>query len=161
MDDKNNLNKISGFSDRFSNELGISNKLDYEFFNFTKLWGYERIDTPIIEKSSIFYAQHAIHEIGRDTFLLFDNGNRKERMTSRAIIFSMRDDQFKLLNSVELPKDLFSFKQGSVYRFNQDKFLFCSSTNSKIVITDIEGKILWSLSSNLSFYRAYYLNTNK
>ena len=38
----------------FSNELGISNKLDYEFFNFTKLWGYERIDTPIIEKSSIF-----------------------------------------------------------------------------------------------------------
>ena len=54
MDDKNNLNKISGFSDRFSNELGISNKLDYEFFNFTKLWGYERIDTPIIEKSSIF-----------------------------------------------------------------------------------------------------------
>ena len=54
MDNKNNLNKISGFSDRFSEELGISNKLDYEFFNFTKLWGYERIDTPIIEKSSIF-----------------------------------------------------------------------------------------------------------
>ena len=46
----------------------------------------------------------------------------------------MRDDQFKLLNSIELPKDLFSFKQGSVYRFDQDKFLFCSSTNSKIVM---------------------------
>ena len=114
-----------------------------------------------IEESSIFYAQHAIHEIGIDTFLLFDNGTRKERMISRALIFSMREDQFKLLNSIELPKDLFSFKQGSVYRFDQDKFLFCSSTNSKIVITDIYGKILWNLSSNFSFYRAYHLNTNK
>ena len=82
-------------------------------------------------------------------------------MISRALIFSMRDDQFKLLNSIELPKDLFSFKQGSVYRFDQDNFLFCSSTNSKIVITDIDGKILWNLSSNFSFYRAYHLNTNK
>ena len=114
-----------------------------------------------IEESSIFYAQHAIHEIGVDTFLLFDNGTRKERMISRALIFSMRDDQFKLLHSIELPKDLFSFKQGSVYRFDQDNFLFCSSTNSKIVITDIDGKILWNLSSNFSFYRAYHLNTNK
>ena len=52
-----------------------------------------------IEESSIFYAQHAIHEIGVDTFLLFDNGTRKERMISRALIFSMRDNQFKLLNS--------------------------------------------------------------
>ena len=117
-------------------------------------------DIPIKE-SSIFYAQHAIHEIGVDTFLLFDNGTRKERMISRALIFSMKDDQFKLLHSIELPKDLFSFKQGSVYRFDQDNFLFCSSTNSKIVITDIDGKILWNLSSNFSFYRAYHLNTNK
>ena len=117
-------------------------------------------DIPIKE-SSIFYAQHAIHEIGVDTFLLFDNGTRKERMISRALIFSMRDDQFKLLHSIELPKDLFSFKQGSVYRFDQDNFLFCSSTNSKIAITDIDGKILWNLSSNFSFYRAYHLNTNK
>ena len=114
-----------------------------------------------IEPSSIFYAQHAIHEIGRDTFLLFDNGNRKERMTSRALIFSMENNQFKLLNSVELPKNLFSFKQGSVYMIDKNNFLFCSSTNNKIVITDISGNILWNLSSNFSFYRAYYLNTNK
>ena len=96
-----------------------------------------------------------------DTFLLFDNGSRKERMKSRALIFSVKNDVFKLLNSIELPKDLFSFKQGSVYRIDQDKFLFCSSTNSKIVITDINGNTLWNLSSNFSFYRAYHLTTNK
>ena len=117
-------------------------------------------DIPMKE-SSFFYAQHAIHEIGMDTFLLFDNGSRKERMKSRALIFSVKNDVFKLLNSIELPKDLFSFKQGSVYRIDQDKFLFCSSTNNKIVITDIDGKILWNLSSNFSFYRAYHLTTNK
>lgn len=114
-----------------------------------------------IEESSFFYAQHAIHEIGMDTFLLFDNGARDDRMKSRALIFTMNNNEFKLLNSIELPKDLFSFKQGSVYRIDQDKFLFCSSTNSKIVITDIDGKILWNLSSNFSFYRAYHLTTNK
>lgn len=54
MKNKNNLNKISGFSDRFSDELSFSNELDYKFFEFTTLWGYEKIETPIIEKSSIF-----------------------------------------------------------------------------------------------------------
>jgi len=44
---------------------------------------------------------------------------------------------------------------------DKNKLLFCSSTNNKIVITDISGNILWNLSSNFSFYRAYYLNTNK
>jgi len=54
LENKNNLNKVSGFNDRFSNELSFSNELDYKFFEFTTQWGYEKIETPIIEKSSIF-----------------------------------------------------------------------------------------------------------
>ena len=156
------------------NGIGITYDNNYilSFRNLNQLWKIDSKNGKIlwklglnaeipIEASSFFYAQHAIHEIGRDTFLLFDNGSRKERMISRALIFSMENDQFKLLNSVELPKNLFSFKQGSVYMIDKNKLLFCSSTNNKIVITDISGKILWNLSSNFSFYRAYYLNTNK
>ena len=54
MENKNNFNKVSGFSDIFSDELSLTQKLDSKFFNFTALWGYEKIETPIIEKSSIF-----------------------------------------------------------------------------------------------------------
>ena len=156
------------------NGIGVTYDNNYilSFRNLNQLWKIDSNNGKILWKlglngdipmkeSSFFYAQHAIHEIGMDTFLLFDNGSRKERMKSRALIFSMKNDVFKLLNSIELPKDLFSFKQGSVYRIDQDKFLFCSSTNNKIVITDIDGKILWNLSSNFSFYRAYHLTTNK
>ena len=54
MENKNNFNKVSGFTDIFSDELSLTQKLDSKFFNFTALWGYEKIETPIIEKSSIF-----------------------------------------------------------------------------------------------------------
>jgi len=156
------------------NGIGVTYDNNYilSFRNLNQLWKIDSNNGKILWKlglngdipmkeSSFFYAQHAIHEIGMDTFLLFDNGSRKERMKSRALIFSVKNDVFKLLNSIELPKDLFSFKQGSVYKIDQDKFLFCSSTNNKIVITDISGNILWNLSSNFSFYRAYHLTTNK
>ena len=78
-------------------------------------------------------------------------------MTSRALIFSLLDDQFSLIKIIEFPKELFSFKQGSVYLFDQEKLLFTSSVNNKIVVSDIDGNILWNISSTHSFYRAYYL----
>ena len=54
MENKNNYKKVSGFNDKFSDEVSLTNELDSKFFNFTTLWGYEKIDTPIIERSSIF-----------------------------------------------------------------------------------------------------------
>ena len=41
---------------------------------------------------------------------------------------------------------------------DQDKFLFASSVNNRVVITNMNGEVLWNLNSDYSFYRAYYLN---
>jgi hypothetical protein len=113
-----------------------------------------------LSKSEIFYAQHAINKIDNDTYILFDNGDVELRKSSRALIFKLDEanNDFQIEKSVFLPDDLFSFKQGSVYLFDQNKLLFASSVNSKIVITDMDGEVLWNLNSDYSFYRAYYLN---
>ena len=70
----------------------------------------------------------------------------------------MIESEFSLIKVVEFPKELYSFKQGSVYLLDEDKLLFTSSVNNKIVVTDMDGNSLWNLSSDHSFYRAYYLN---
>ena len=92
--------------------------------------------------------------------MLFDNGMTDIRKTTRALIFSLDEENKTFIhqNSIFLPDSLFSFKQGSVYLMDDNKFLFASSVNKKTVITDTDGKILWNLSSDHSFYRVYYLN---
>jgi len=112
-----------------------------------------------LSKSEIFYAQHAINKIDNDTYILFDNGDVELRKSSRALIFKLDEENndFQIEKSVFLPDDLFSFKQGSVYLFDKDKLLFASSVNSRVVITDMNGEVLWNLNSDYSFYRAYYL----
>ena len=92
--------------------------------------------------------------------MLFDNRDAELRKSSRALIFKLdeKNNNFQIEKSVFLPDDLFSFKQGSVYLFDQDKFLFASSVNSRVVITNMNGEILWNLNSDYSFYRAYYIN---
>ena len=113
-----------------------------------------------LSKEDIFYQQHAIHKIDEKKYMLFDNGDSKIRKSSRALIFSLDESnkKFDLINSVFLPDDLFSFKQGSVYLFNNDKLLFTSTVNSRVVITNMKGEVLWNLKSDNSFYRAYYLD---
>ena len=61
--------------------------------------------------------------------MLFDNGARDYRETSRALVFSLdeKNSVFNYIRSVFLPNDLFTFKQGSVYNIDDEKYLFCSS----------------------------------
>ncbi len=156
------------------NAIGISSDNNYivSFRSFDQLWKIDSQTGEILWKLGLngeipmdpeayFYQQHAIHKIKGDTLLLFDNGHRIYRMTSRALIFSMIEDKFSLIKAVNLPRKLYSFKQGSVYLMDQNKLLFTSSVNSKILITDMNGNILWNLSSDHSFYRSYYLDTKK
>ena len=83
-------------------------------------------------------------------------------MTSRALLFTIDEEEkiFKSDWSVYLPDSLFTFKQGSVYLIGNENYLFTSSVNNRIIITDNSGKILWNLLSDHSFYRVYYLPKN-
>ena len=91
--------------------------------------------------------------------MLFDNGG-PQRPVSRAISFNIDSQNNKVSTAtvnVFLPKGLVSFKQGSAYLIEDDKVLFCSSIKRSIVITDLEGHILWHLKMSESVYRAAYI----
>jgi len=159
----------------WSHANGISIDSDGNFLisfrSFNQIWKINSLTGQIVWKlgingdfdlseNEIFYQQHAIHKIDDDTYMLFDNGDAELRKSSRALIFKLdeKNNDFQIEKSVFLPDDLFSFKQGSVYLFDQDKLLFASSVNSRVVITNMNGEVLWNLNSDYSFYRAYYLN---
>ena len=116
-----------------------------------------------LENDEIFYQQHAINKIDSSKYLLFDNGSADIRSSSRALIFELDEENksFKLDKSIFLPDSLFTFKQGSVYQIDEENYLFTSSVNNKTIISDSSGKILWTLSSDHSYYRVYYLQKNR
>lgn len=114
--------------------------------------------TTFTDSTEFFYKQHGVHKNTRNEVVLFDNGDRRSRGTSRA--FSFRPGEPVEVNQiVELPDSLFTFKQGSVYEIPGNKWLFSSTMNKKIVLTDQEGNLLWVASSDHAFYRAYYLSS--
>ena len=143
------------------------------FRNFSQIWKIDSRSGKILwrlgidgdyflKENEIFYSQHAIHKNNTNNYMLFDNGARDYRETSRALVFSLNEKNsvFNYIRSVYLPNDLFTFKQGSVYNIDDEKYLFCSSTNNRIVILNSNGKILWDLESDHSFYRVYYIDKN-
>ena len=156
------------------NAIGITQDNNYiiSFRNFHQLWKIDSQSGKVlwklglngnvkIDSDNYFYAQHAIHHIKGDTLLLFDNGHRDYRVSSRALMFRMIDGEFSLIKSIFLPKELYTFKQGSVYLIENDKLLFSCSVKKKLVITNLEGKILWQLAGEHSFYRANYIDNIK
>ena len=94
------------------------------FRNFDQIWKISSVSGEILwrlgingdfqlENSDVFYQQHAIHKISTNEYLLFDNGSKDKRSTSRAFSFSINLEKKKIYNtkSIFLPYDLFSFKQ--------------------------------------------------
>ena len=159
-----------------ANGIDIDSDGNYliSFRNFDQIWKINSVNGDVIwrlgkngdfnlENKDIFYQQHAIHKIDNNFYMLFDNGSSEYRKTSRALIFSL-DESNKVFNyskSVFLPDSLFTFKQGSVYSIDNNNYLFSSSVNNKTIISDDSGKILWTLSSDHSFYRVYYIDKQK
>ena len=109
-------------------------------------------------QDEVFYKQHAVHEISKNEFLIFDNGD-VERKTSRALKLKIDENNLKVVSSeaVFLPDSLFSFKQGSAYEIGNDKFLFSIATKNKLAVVNESGTVLWQANSNVSHYRAYYI----
>ena len=168
-----NRNDIQMTRDDWShgNAIGITQDNNYivSFRNFHQLWEIDSKSGKVIWKLGLngnvkidsgnyFYAQHAIHHVKGDTLLLFDNGHRDFRVSSRALMFRVIDGEFSLIKSIYLPKELYTFKQGSVYLIENDKLLFSCSVKRRLVITNLEGKILWQLDGEHSFYRANYID---
>ncbi len=119
------------------------------------IWKLESKNLP---RDQRFYNQHAIHSNLDGDYMMFDNGDARLRKSSRAIAFNYDGIEYEEKLRIELPNSLFTNKQGSVYQFAKDKFLFSSPMSQTLVITDRTGKILWLAKSDQAYYRAYYLS---
>ena len=156
-----------------ANAIDVDHDGNYlvSFRSFNQIWKIDSKSGDIIwrlgdngdfnlNQEDIFYQQHAINKINSNTYLLFDNGISDIRMTSRALVFTIDEEENKFNSdrSVYLPDSLFTFKQGSVYLMDNEYYLFTSSVNNRTIISDNSGKILWNLLSDHSYYRVYYLS---
>lgn len=73
-------------------------------------------------------------------------------------MFNSIGDSMRHTLTIDLPDSLFTFKQGSVYQFDEDRFLFSSTMRNKLLITNRKGEIIWFAKCDQGFYRAYYLD---
>jgi hypothetical protein len=170
LEDENINNMKKDWS--HGNSLAIDQDGHYlvSFRNFHQIWKIHAQNGEIIWKigmdgdfslrdDEIFYSQHTALNNRFNELMIFDNGG-PERMLSRAITFDI--DGIGMYNSgrirITLPGELYSFKEGSAYLVEEDKLLFCSSRTNNLVITNMEGDILWQCKSSESFYRAYYID---
>lgn len=157
-----------------ANSLSIAADGNYliSFRHFNQVWKINSKTGRIIWKlgengdfsirdEQVFYLQHSAHINSLGEIMLFDNGG-PERFTSRAVSFKLDTINHRVIDgkiNVFLPKSLFSFKQGSAYLIDGDKVLICSSIKKSILVTDLEGQILWQLNLSESVYRADYVDT--
>ena len=152
-----------------ANALEIDRDGNYliSFRDFNEIWKIDSESGVVIWKYGAhsiedpehrFYGQHAINLSSSGDFLMFDNGNIKNRKMSRALAFREQNQKFMNTLIIELPDSLFSWKQGSVYQVGEDRFLLNSSMRKKIAITNGSGELLWMAATDHEFYRAYYLD---
>lgn len=135
--------------------------------NFNEVWKVDRENGQLIwrygnsqlqDSSQMFYGQHSLHVNNEGEYLLLDNGHKTHRSSSRALGFKYNEGTgFDQTLSISLPDSLFTSKMGSVYQFEEDRYLFCSPMSNALLVTNREGEILWYAKSDFQYYRAYYM----
>jgi hypothetical protein len=106
----------------------------------------------------MFKSQHSVHKLGKDQYMVFNNGPFKDSViSSGAVKFGLVNDKIKNTQIVRLPDSVFTLKEGSVYEFSPNRFLFSISRTGELIVSDGSGKVLWRAKSDNGFYRAYYV----
>ena len=137
--------------------------------DFNQIWKIDSRSGEIIWKygaesiqddNERFYKQHGIHRNMDGDYMLFDNGNARTRKTTRAVGFKEQNGEILNTLIISLPDSLFTFKQGNVTQFEDNRFLFNSTTTKTLIVTNRSGEILWLAKSDNAFYKAYVVNKN-
>jgi hypothetical protein len=66
-----------------------------------------------------------------------------------------------LVFDIPLPPDVYSERMGSAYMVNDTAVLHTSSKRNTIVLTNLTGKFLWAMKSNMMPYRVEFLSKER
>ncbi len=97
---------------------------------------------------------HAVHINPNGYITFFNNGTSQQKSQAITLKVSDRAKTATLVNSTTLPKGFYTDRMGSAYSFDDNYTLFCLSKQGKLVLTNADEKIVWTLHSPSYHYRA-------
>lgn len=154
-----------------ANSLSIDNDGNYllSFYNNGQVWKINAMSGAVmwkfgqggdfkIPKEGSFTQGHAVHRNKNGELMLFDNGTEKQLSRSLSFGLDEKNKIAKLVLNIKLPKQVYSARMGSSYMIDDSTVLHCSSKTNTLVLTDVNGNVLWQLSSTFPPYRAEFLS---
>ncbi|MBO9596072.1 MAG: aryl-sulfate sulfotransferase [Niabella sp.] len=104
-----------------------------------------------------FSFQHDVQINPQGDLMIFDNSLWKHR--SGAVSFKLDTVKWEATSKIEafLPREKYTSRMGSAYLLPNGQLLQCSSKTGSVMVTDLNGKILWELNAYFVPYRAEYI----
>lgn len=157
-----------------ANSLSVDNDGNYlmSFYNNGQIWKINAVSGAVmwkfgnggefeIPKDGRFTQGHAVHRNKKGELMLFDNGTEMQVSRSLSFLVDEKDKKARLSLNIKLPKQVYSARMGSSYMINDTTVLHCSSKTNTILLTDIQGRVMWQLSSTFAPYRAEFIDGEK
>ncbi len=110
-----------------------------------------------MDTTNYFSFQHSVHINPYGDLMVFDNSLWKKQ--SGAVSFSLDTVHWTATTKIHaiLPRSKYTSRMGSAYVLPNGKLLQASSKTGTVMVTDVQGKILWELNSYFVPYRAEYI----
>lgn len=144
-----------------------------DFYSKSQIWKVDARNGNIIWKlgrsgdfeippGAVFDQVHSAHLSNKGWLMGFDNGAPNKRSRSLAFTLNEHSKQAQPVLNVWLPPELFTPRMGSSYFVNDTSLLICASLHKTVILTNLQGTVLWKLKSNkIESYRAEFIPAEK
>jgi arylsulfate sulfotransferase len=130
-------------------------KLDASSGNI--IWKYGKNGTITMAGNSDFSQAHAVHINPSGNMMFFDNGVEKKQSEVFAIKLDEATKTAAVDLHIKLPMEIYNERMGSAYMVTDSTILCCCSKKHITVLTNRQGKLLWTLESAIPPYRVEFL----
>ncbi|MEO9020643.1 MAG: aryl-sulfate sulfotransferase [Ginsengibacter sp.] len=157
-----------------ANSLNYDKDSNYiiSFYNTGQIWKVDAKSGKIIWKygkggdfkipaDGQFSESHAVHINANGNLMFFDNGVPKEQSQVIAMKLDEQNKTAKTVLHIELPPQIYNARMGSGYLIDDNHILCCCSKRHIAVLTNRDGKLLWTLDMAVPPYRVEFLTKNQ
>ncbi|MBS1533232.1 MAG: aryl-sulfate sulfotransferase [Bacteroidetes bacterium] len=125
------------------------------------IWKFGKGGTIAKPSACDFTQAHAVHINQQGNLMFFDNGVEKQQSG----VFALKLDEKNLSSQIDmhinLPKEVFNGRMGSAYMINDTSVLVCCSKRHIVVLTNRQGKLLWTMETAMPTYRAEFIRSKE
>ena len=142
------------------------------FYNNGQIWKVNATNKKVMWKfgkggdfrlagNAMFDQGHAVHINKQHNLMLFDNGTSKKR--SQILAFSLNEvsKQVSLKLRTQLQEGNFTDRMGSAYLINDSTILTCISKQNQVLLTNLNGDVLWHMMCANTPYRVEFVPFDK